>query len=165
MLTQLAISAAKPKDKSYKLSDSDGLALLVEAGGSKLWRFRFHFSGKERMLSLGSYPDVSLAQARAKRDEARKLLAAGQDPSQKRREEKAAAAVAAANTFGVLAAEYIDKLEKETAARACVFDELANNSSDRRILPECEAAQHAVLALINSHLHLLFFDHAQMVTR
>jgi integrase len=120
MLTQLAITAAKPKAKSYKLSDGGGLSLLVETSGGKLWRFRYHFGGKEKMLSFGAYPDVTLAQARTKRDEARKTLAEGIDPAQKRREEKVAASISAANTFGVLAAEYIDKQEKEGAAPSTV---------------------------------------------
>lgn len=120
MLTQLAITAAKPKDKSYKLSDGAGLSLLIEPGGGKLWRFRYHFGGKEKMLSLGAYPDVTLAQARTKRDEARKTLAGGIDPAQKRKEDKVAASISAANTFGVLATEYIDKLEKEGASESTV---------------------------------------------
>ena len=74
MLTQLAISNAKPKAKPYKLSDGGGLSLLVEKTGSRLWRFRYVFGGKEKMLSFGSFPDVTLAQARAKRDEARRHL-------------------------------------------------------------------------------------------
>ena len=105
MLTQLAISNAKPKAKPYKLSDGAGLSLLVEKTGSRLWRFRYFFGGKEKMLSFGAYPDVPLAQARAKRDEARQTLAGGIDPAQKRREDKVAASISAANTFGVVAAE------------------------------------------------------------
>lgn len=120
MLTQLAITAAKPKAKPYKLSDGAGLSLLVETGGGKLWRFRYHFGGKEKMLSFGAYPEVTLAQARAKRDEARQTLAGGIDPAQKRKEDKVAASISAANTFGVVAAEYIDRLEKEGAAPSTV---------------------------------------------
>jgi integrase len=116
MLTQLAITAAKPKAKSYKLSDGAGLSLLVETGGGKLWRFRYHVGGKEKMLSFGAYPEVTLASARTRRDEARKVLAEGIDPAQKRKEEKTAATISAANTFEVLAKEYIDKIAKEGAA-------------------------------------------------
>lgn len=85
MLTVFAIEKARPKAKSYKLTDGGGLHLLVESNGSKLWRFRYHFGRKEKMLSLGRYPDVPLAAARAKRDDARKLVAAGTDPSQQHR--------------------------------------------------------------------------------
>lgn len=120
MLTQLAISNAKPKAKPYKLSDGGGLSLLVEKTGSRLWRFRYVFGGKEKMLSFGAFPEVTLAQARAKRDEARQTLAGGIDPAQKRREDKVAASISAANTFGVVAAEYIDRLAKEGAAPSTI---------------------------------------------
>lgn len=93
---------------------------MVETSGGKLWRFRYHFGGKEKMLSFGSYPDVTLAQAQARRDEARKTLAGGIDPAQKRKEEKVAAVISANNTFAVIATEYIDKLEKEGAAASTV---------------------------------------------
>ncbi len=105
MLTQFAILKAAPKEKSYKLSDGQGLYLLIEPSGSKLWRFRYQWQRKEQMLSLGSYPEVSLAQARQKRDDARKLVADGKNPSDVRREEKLKRAVAAANTFGAIALE------------------------------------------------------------
>jgi hypothetical protein len=77
MLAVIAIEKAKPKEKPYRLSDGNGLYLQVEKNGSKLWRFRYFFSGKENMLTLGSFPEVSLADAREKRDDARKLLAKG----------------------------------------------------------------------------------------
>lgn len=73
-LTSTAVEKASPKEKSHKLSDGDGLYLLVETHGAKLWRFRYVFSGKEKMLSLGKFPAVGLAAARRKRDDARKLL-------------------------------------------------------------------------------------------
>jgi|HubBroStandDraft_2_1064218.scaffolds.fasta_scaffold22453_3 hypothetical protein len=76
MLTVFAIEKAWHQAKSYKLSDGNGLHLLVEPNGSKLWRFRYHFDRNEKMLFLGRYPDVSLAAARAKRDDARKLISA-----------------------------------------------------------------------------------------
>ena len=74
MLTVFAIEKAQPRDKPYKLSDGSGLHLLVEPTGGKLWRFRYQFDRKEKMISLGSFPEVSLASARTKRDEARKLV-------------------------------------------------------------------------------------------
>lgn len=75
MLTVTATNNAKPKDKPYKLSDEKGLYLFIQASGSKSWRFDYSFDGKRKTLALGAYPDVSLADARNKRDEARKLLA------------------------------------------------------------------------------------------
>jgi hypothetical protein len=82
MLTALRVENAKPRDKPCKLSDSNGLHLLVKPPGSKLWRLRYYFAGKKNMLSLGSFPEVSLATAREKCDAARKLVAEGKDPSQ-----------------------------------------------------------------------------------
>lgn len=80
-LNDTAIKAAKPSDKDYKLGDSGGLYLFVTKAGGKLWRFKFRVEGKEKKLSFGAYPEVSLLQARARRDEARKLHANGADPS------------------------------------------------------------------------------------
>src|SRR5271155_3725228 len=87
-LTALALQNAKPKAKTYKLSDGDGLHLWVEPHGSKLWRFRYHFDSKEKMISFGSFPEVSLASAREKRDAARKLIAKGIDPSYQKKLDK-----------------------------------------------------------------------------
>ncbi|MGT2439017.1 Arm DNA-binding domain-containing protein [Bradyrhizobium betae] len=63
MLTQVAVQAAKPREKAYKLADGNGLHLLVETNGSKLWRFRYQFERKEKMLSFGAFPEVTIAQA------------------------------------------------------------------------------------------------------
>ncbi|MDA9414082.1 hypothetical protein XH81_04280 [Bradyrhizobium sp. CCBAU 25360] len=77
MLTQVGVLAAKPRE----LPDGNGLHLLIETNGSKLWRFRYQFHRKEKMLSLGAFPDVTIAQARRKRDDARSVLAGGVDPA------------------------------------------------------------------------------------
>jgi len=108
-LTDTAIRKAKPTGKRRRLSDSGGLCLEIAPEGGKWWRLRYRFAGKEKMLSLGTYPEVSLADARAKRDEARKLLHDGVDPSQQRKEAKAALAVAANNTFEGVAREWMTK--------------------------------------------------------
>lgn len=118
VLTVFAIEKAKPREKPYKLSDGGGLSLLVEPNGSKLWRFRYRFGGKENMLAFGPFPAVTLASARDKRDAARRLIAEGIDPSQQRKDQKAANAEAARNTFGVVAAEYLEKLKAEGAAES-----------------------------------------------
>jgi integrase len=117
-LSQFAIQNARAKEKPYKLSDGDGLHLLVQPNGSKLWRFRYRFAGRENMLTFGPFPATSLADARSKRDEARKLIAAGSDPSVKRKLDKIAAATATQNTFGAVAAEYLVNLEAQGAAEA-----------------------------------------------
>ncbi|MBL1263875.1 tyrosine-type recombinase/integrase [Candidatus Methylomicrobium oryzae] len=95
--------------KPFKLSDEKGLFLLLqpqEDGWGKWWRFKYRFEGKEKLLSLGTYPETSLAQAREKRDEARKQIAAGIDPGENRKAVKAAKAESAANSFEVIAREW-----------------------------------------------------------
>lgn len=111
MLTALAIEKLKPKEKQYKVSDGNQLSLLVEPAGAKLWRLRYTFCGREKMLSLGSFPQVSLAAARGKRDEALALLTNGIDPSDQKRQDKLIAEVAGRNTFGAIAEEYLQRLE------------------------------------------------------
>lgn len=117
-LTQFSIVNAVAKDKPLKLSDRDGLHLLVTPGGSKLWRFRYRFAGRENMLAFGSFPAVLLATARSKRDEARALLAAGKDPAVKRKLDKIAADTASRNTFGAVVSEYLENLEAEGASQS-----------------------------------------------
>jgi integrase len=117
-LSNFAIAKARAKDKPIKLSDGDGLHLLVKPGGSKLWRFRYRFAGRENMLAFGAYPSVSLAEARSKREEARKLLADGKDPSVKKKLDKIAAATAAQNTFGAVAGEYLANMEANGGSEA-----------------------------------------------
>ena len=117
-LSQFAILNARAKEKPYKLSDGDGLHLLVRPNGSKLWRFRYRFAGRENMLALGAFPAISIANARSKRDEARKLISAGSDPSVKKKLDKIAAVTATQNTFGAVAAEYLANLEAQGAAEA-----------------------------------------------
>src|SRR5216684_1663514 len=120
MLYVTTIEAAKVRDKQYKLTDGNGLHLLIKPNGSKLWRLRYRFRGKQLMLSLGAFPDVPLSAARAKRDEARRLIAAGKNPSQQRREDKLRAATAGKNTFGAIVSELITKLEDEGKAPATI---------------------------------------------
>ena len=109
MLTDKAIRALKPQDKPYKASDGAGLYLLVQSTGARLWRLKYRFAGKEKLAALGVYPEVSLADARSRRDELRRLLASGVDPSSHRRAKKAAQVNAAANSFEVIAAEWFEK--------------------------------------------------------
>ena len=74
MLSDRAIRTSKPREKPYKLYDGSGLHVLVQPSGSKLWRLKYRFAGKEKLISFGSYPDVTLATAREKRDDARRQL-------------------------------------------------------------------------------------------
>ncbi len=108
-LTDTLIRNAKPGTKPIKLFDERGLFLLVTPTGGKWWRFRFMFDGKEKLLSLGVYPDVSLKDARERRDEARKLVANGVNPSENRKIQKSARADLIANSFEVVAREWFAK--------------------------------------------------------
>jgi hypothetical protein len=102
-LTDTAIKKAKPGAKPVKLSDGKGMYLLVSPTGSKLWRWKYRVLGKEKVMALGAYPDVSLAQAREAMAEARKVLATGADPMVKRKADKVASRTAAINSFEAVA--------------------------------------------------------------
>ncbi len=115
-LTDVAIRNAKPKDKSYKMGDSGGLYLFVTPAGGKLWRVKFRIAGKEKVLSLGNWPAVSLAAARKERDKAKEALAVGLDPAREKQQAKHRAKVAAGDTFGEIGREFLDKRKREGMA-------------------------------------------------
>ena len=112
-LSDVQVSKAKPKEKDYKLADGGGMHLLVTVAGGKLWRYDYRFNGIRKTMALGQYPAVSLADARDRREDARKLLANGQDPAAVKKTVQEAAAVAAASTFAVVAGEWFDKRKPE----------------------------------------------------
>jgi integrase len=105
-LTNAAILNAKPKDKPYKLTDGDGMFLLVHPNGSKYWRLKYRYANKEKILALGVYPEVSLADARERRLQARKMLAGGRDPGELKKEAKRLLLEKHENTFEVVAREW-----------------------------------------------------------
>lgn len=105
-LTARQVETAKPKDKAYKLSDGGGLYLEVATSGSRYWRMKYRYGGKEKRLAFGVYPDVSLAEAREKRDAAKKVLAAGNDPGEVKKAEKIAQKLSFENTFEAIAREW-----------------------------------------------------------
>ena len=115
-LTDMAIRRSKPSDKPYKITDSNGLYLLVNPRGSKLWRVKYRMNGVERKLALGAYPEVSLADARAARDAARKHLARDVDPNSAKRQARIDASIRAGNSFATVAAELIEKKTREGLA-------------------------------------------------
>jgi len=119
-LTDLAIRNAKPSTKPQKLSDGSNLYLFVSPAGGKLWRFNYRFLGKQKTLSLGLYPEVTLAMARERLMDTKKLLAAGRDPAVQAKLAKITRAAAAANTFSLVADEYLAKYEREGRAEATV---------------------------------------------
>ncbi len=108
-LTDSAIRNAKPQEKPYKLFDSGGLYLVVAPSDGKWWRLKYRFDGKEKKLSLGVYPTITLKDARDRRDEAKKQLANGIDPSQNRKAVRSARAELLSNSFEVIAREWIVK--------------------------------------------------------
>lgn len=114
-LTATAINNAKTTDKSLKLFDGDGLFLLVQPSGGKWWRLKYRFGGKEKLLSLGTYPEISLKAARERREDARRLIANGVDPSDNRKAVKEASIEMASNTFEVLAREWFAKFSPNWA--------------------------------------------------
>jgi hypothetical protein len=105
-LTDTAVKNIKPGAKPVKLFDERGLFILVTPTGGKWWRLKYLYDNKEKLLSLGVYPDVGLKDARDRRDEARKLLADGIDPGENRKAQKAAKQDRAANSFEVVAREF-----------------------------------------------------------
>lgn len=112
-LTDTAIKRAKPRAKPYKLGDTLGLFLLVQPSGGKLWRLKYRMSGKEKKLGLGTYPEVSLAKARERRDAARIELADGKDPSIEKQRREAKAATEATNTFATIAEEFVERWKRD----------------------------------------------------
>lgn len=106
-LTDVRVRTAKPAEKDYKMADERGLFLLVKKNGSKYWRMKYRIAGKEKLLAIGVYPDVSLASARQNRDEARSMLAQGVDPMEHKKAVKAAFHESASNSFEIIAREWL----------------------------------------------------------
>jgi integrase len=115
-LTDIKVRKAKPQEKDVKLFDGGGLFLLVTSGGGKLWQFKYRFGGKEKKLSFGTYPEISLAQARGLRESARKQVAVGIDPGDVRKAEKRAGGESAANTFQAIAREWHERFSSSWTA-------------------------------------------------
>lgn len=107
-LTDVKVRTTKSQEKAFKLSDEKGLFLYVTPNGSKYWRLKYRYQGKEKLLALGVYPDVTLALARERRDDARKLLATNIDPGEHRKVMKTATANRATNSFELVAREWFD---------------------------------------------------------
>lgn len=114
-LSDTTIRNTKPQAKQTKLYDTGGLFLLIAPNGGKWWRLKYRFGGKEKLLSLGTYPQVSLKEARNKRDDAKKTLSNGSDPSSTRRKEKLETRLSVASTFGAIAEELLEKKAKKLA--------------------------------------------------
>ncbi|MGH1375237.1 MAG: tyrosine-type recombinase/integrase [Alphaproteobacteria bacterium] len=116
-LTDIKCKSAKPTEKPYKLFDGQGLYLDVRANGSKYWRLKYRINNKEKLLALGVYPEISLADAREKRREARKMIDGGIDPSQDRKKKKILSLENAENTFEVIAREWHENNKSKWSER------------------------------------------------
>ena len=108
-LSDATVRNAKPKSKPYKMADGEGLFLLVLSSGAKYWRLRYFFAGKEKLLALGVYPEITLTEARERRSQARKAIAHGNDPGEVKKEAKRLATLKASNSFDAIAREWLEK--------------------------------------------------------
>ena len=116
-LTELAIKHLKPKASTYRVTDGGGLCLEISPSGSKLWRWRYYYNGKEQMLALGKYPSLSLAQARRKRDAARDLVDTGKHATREKKIQKLRKAHEGGNTFEKVARGWLEMKEKGLNAK------------------------------------------------
>jgi integrase len=143
-LSDIQVRNLKPRDKAYKVSDFEGLFVLVKPNGSKLWQMKYRLYGKERLFSIGIYPDVSLAQARKAKEEARAKVVADIDPSEAKQTEKRAKREEADQTFEKISAEFLNKQRKEGKKKATLDKteyhlKLANRDFGRRPITEITA--------------------------
>ena len=117
MLTDVKVRVAKPQSRPYKLSDGRGLHLLVHPSGGRYWQVRYRFAGKEKTVSLGSYPELSLAEARDRCNEVRRQVRDGLDPTFEKKREKLGLLERNQKTFRVVALEWLEVWKKDKAER------------------------------------------------
>lgn len=147
-LTDVAIRNAKPSEKAIKLADGAGMFLLITPAGGKLWRLKYRIDGREKLLAIGAYPEIGLSEARKRREEARALIAQGQDPSREKQREKVRSRIQAADTFTAIANEYCAKRKRDgesgwspaTATRSEYLLSLLNTSIGKLAIAEIEPA-------------------------
>ena len=125
-LTDTSIRLARARDRAYKLADAHGLWLFIQPNGRKWWRFRYRFQGVEKMLSFGTYPEIPLTEARDRREEARRQLATGINPSAERKAEKAAAM----NTFETVARHWLTGLARHVRKKKAIDRHLQESEMD-----------------------------------
>lgn len=149
-LTAVGINAAKGRDKPYKLTDGDGLYLTIMPNGSRYWRMNYRHLGKQKTLSFGVWPETGLAEARKQRDDARKLLARGEDSGERIKLDRIAATVAAANSFQAVTDEWLLKMERENRSAATMkklrwLTEFINASIGKRPIAAVTAQELLVM--------------------
>lgn len=132
-LSDAAVRNAKPKPKPYKMSDGEGLFLLITPAGNKYWRMKYFFGGKEKLLALGVYPHVSLIEARDKRAQAKKALASGNDPGEIKKETKQQEVLKRSNAFDVVVWEWFGQREHEWVPS---YSDRLRRQIERHILPK-----------------------------
>ena len=118
-LKDIQCKTAKPKEKQYKLSDGRGLSLVVRPNGSKYWQYKYRFLGKEKTYSIGTYPEISLQEAREMHNEAHKRVSQGEDPMAVKQEAKRQQRVEHANTFEAVAREWVEHKKSEASEKYC----------------------------------------------
>ena len=128
-LTNTQVKHAKPSDTPYKLADGGGMYLLVAVSGGRYWRLKYRFGGKEKLLALGTYPDVSLLDARKAREAAREVLRAGADPGRLKEEKKALDLLNQAQTFEVVARQW-HMVKRDSWEEATARDKLYRLEKD-----------------------------------
>lgn len=116
-ITDIIARTAKPREKPYKIADEKSLYLYIKPNGSKYWRYKYYFVGKEKVLALGVYPEISLKEAREKHSEARKMIRDGIDPSQAKKDKKHQHKLETENTFEMIAREWLDNRKEGWTAR------------------------------------------------
>jgi len=141
-ITDIEIKRAKPQQKSYRLSDSGGLHLVISPAGGKLWRWKYRFEGKEKLMGLGKYPQVPLAMARERHSEGRKLLATGVDPIVQRKAKKTAELVSCENSFERVADKWLEHWKDDKSLRHVDSTRRRLNSN---ILPSLAPLQIAAI--------------------
>ena len=153
-LTELSIRNLKPKNKVYRVADSNGLTLEISPTGSKLWRWRYYYQGKAQMLALGKYPAVSLAEARKKRDNSRMLVDAGKHPTREKKLQKIRKAHEGENTFEKIARRCLETRQKglnEKYSKQClvrmeqhVFNRIGDLPITEITIPDVVAVVEAI---------------------
>lgn len=132
-LSDAKVRNAKPKAKPYKMSDGDGLFLVVMPSGSKYWRMKYFYAGKEKLLACGVYPEISLSKAREQRFRARESIAAGHDPGEVKRTAKRLVILKAGNSFEVVAREWLEQRRHELAE---ITFRVKEKRLERHLLPK-----------------------------
>lgn len=177
-LSDIAIRNAKPAEKPTKMADGGGLFLYVTPAGGKLWRLKYRMDGREKLLAIGSYPEIGLSTARKRRDEARALMAEGKDPSREKQKAKARSRLESADTFAAITKEYCEKRKRDgekgwspaTATRSEYLLSLLSPSIGRLPISEIEpvdvlAAVRKIESKGNLHSAVRTLQLASMVFR